>query len=147
MSENDDLVEEPPQKAVADPETYREALDAWMKTQWTDATDLRVHDVDMPRSTGFSNGTVFFSTTATGADGLETRTWVARIEPPDGGLFPIQKPGCEISCEVQHRIMSAVRESGAVPIPELLPFEKDLSVLGRAFFVCWVCLVLVVPSS
>ena len=72
MSENDDLVEEPPQKAVADPETYREALDAWMKTQWTDATDLRVHDVDMPRSTGFSNETVFFSTTATGADGLET---------------------------------------------------------------------------
>jgi len=135
MSDED----EPPRKAVADPETYRESLDAWMKVKISSASGLRVHDVDMPRSTGFSNETVFFSTTAleNGGEAGEstTRKWVARIEPPDGGLFPVQTKECEISCEVQHRIMSAVRETGVVPIPEMLPFEKDLSVLGRPFFV------------
>ncbi len=128
-------VDEAPQKAVADPETYRESLDAWMKTQMPQASDLRVHDVDMPRSTGFSNETVFFSTTFLESGRSTTRKWVARIEPPDGGLFPIQTKDCEISCEVQHRIMSAVRETGLAPIPEMLPFERDLSVLGRPFFV------------
>jgi len=127
--------EAPPRKAVADPETYRESLDAWMKGQRPEWRGLRVHDVDMPRATGFSNETVFFSTTAS-EDGVETtRKWVARIEPPDGGLFPEQTSECGISCEVQHRIMSAVRETGAVPIPEMLPFENDPSVLGRGFFV------------
>ena len=50
-----------PAKAVRDPESYREALDGWMKQRRPDATDLHVHDVDMPRATGFSNETVFFS--------------------------------------------------------------------------------------
>ena len=131
---------EAPRKAVADPETYRESLDAWMKTQMPGAENLRVHDVDMPRATGFSNETVFFSTTALehegGGGGVPTtRKWVARIEPPDGGLFPVQTKACEVSCEVQYRIMSAVRETGVAPIPEMLPFEKDTSVLGRPFFV------------
>ena len=131
MSEADEM----PAKAVADPETYRESLDAWMKTQMTDAKNLRVHDVDMPRATGFSNETVFFHTTATERGVERTKKWVARIEPPDGGLFPEQTRECGISCEVQHRIMTAIRESGAVPIPEMLPFEGDLSILGRGFFV------------
>lgn len=126
---------EQPQKAVADPETYREALDAWMKTQISDATDLTVHDVDMPRSTGFSNETVFFSATWTRAGSETTRKFVARIEPKDGGLFPVQTKECEISCELQHRIMTAVQASGVAPIPELLPFERDTSLLGRPFFV------------
>jgi aminoglycoside phosphotransferase (APT) family kinase protein len=127
--------EAPPRKAVADPETYREALDAWMRGRWPEAEALRVSDVDMPRATGFSNETVFFSTTARVAGVEETRRWVARIEPPDGGLFPEQTSACAISCEVQHRIMSAVRASGVAPIPELLPFEAETSVLGRPFFV------------
>lgn len=127
--------DEAPRKAVADPETYRESLDAWMQTQVSEAENLRVHDVDMPRATGFSNETVFFSTTASVAGVASTRKWVARIEPPDGGLFPVQTKECGISCEVQHRIMNAVRETGVVPIPEMLPFEKDLAVLGRPFFV------------
>lgn len=127
--------DEPPHKAVADPETYRESLDVWMHGQMADASDLRVHSVDMPRATGFSNETVFFSTTASEGGRPQTRKWVARIEPPDGGLFPEQTAACRISCEVQHRIMTAIRESGAAPIPEMLPFEHDPAVLGRPFFV------------
>lgn len=131
MAEGD----EQPRKAVADPETYRASLDAWMARRMPEAERVRVHDVDMPRSTGFSNETVFFSTTAAVSGRETTRKWVARIEPPDGGLFPEQTDQCGVSCEVQHRIMRAVRDSGVAPIPELLPFESDTGVLGRPFFV------------
>ncbi|MCA9502387.1 MAG: phosphotransferase family protein [Myxococcales bacterium] len=127
--------EEQVQKAVADPETYREALDGWMKRRMPEATAMRVHDVDMPRATGFSNETVFFSASWQEEGRPVTRRFVARIEPPDGGLFPVQAPGLEVSCALQHRIMQAVRDSGVVPMPELLPFEGDASVLGRPFFV------------
>jgi len=131
MSTTDDA----PAKAVQDPEVYRESLDAWMNTQMEDVEGLRVHDVDMPRSTGFSNETVFFSTTAREAGQETTRRYVARIEPPDGGLFPVQTPACSVSVETQHRIMGAVADSGVVPISPLLPYEGDLNVLGRPFFV------------
>ena len=118
----------PPAKAVRDPESYQQALDAWMKRSRPDAA---VHDVDMPRATGFSNETVFFSATAGG----ETTRYVARIEPEGGALFPVQTPACRISVELQHRIMGCVAATGAAPIPPTLPFEGDLSVLGRPFFV------------
>jgi aminoglycoside phosphotransferase (APT) family kinase protein len=127
--------EEGPAKAVADPETYREALDGWLKHQRPDAEGLRVHGVDMPRSTGFSNETVFFDASWNESGGQCTRRFVARIEPPDGGLFPVQTEACSVSVEMQHRIMRTVAETGLVPMPELLPYEGDRSVLGRPFFV------------
>lgn len=127
--------EEGPAKAVADPETYRSSLDAWMKSQRPDAEELVVHDVDMPRSTGFSNETVFFSASWKDSGRPTTQRFVARIEPPDGGLFPIQTEACRVSAEMQHRIMQAVADTGVVPMPSLLPYEGDASVLGRPFFV------------
>ena len=124
-----------PAKAVRDPESYREALDGWMKEQRPDAEGLHVHDVDMPRATGFSNETVFFSATWRDSGGETTRRYVARIEPEGGALFPVQTPACQISVEVQHRIMANVRATGAAPVPPTLPFEGNTSVLGRPFFV------------
>lgn len=127
--------DEAPTKAVQDPETYRESLDAWMESQQPEVEGIRVHDVDMPRATGFSNETVFFSATGKEAGRETTRRYVARIEPPDGGLFPIQTQACGVSVQTQHRVMQAVAATGVVPIPPLLPYEGDLSVLGRPFFV------------
>ena len=134
-----------PAKAVRDPESYREALDAWMRRRLPDAEGLRVHDVDMPRATGFSNETVFFSASwkswKSRKDGADeggaggTRRYVARIEPEGGALFPVQTPHCKISVELQHRIMTQVAATGAAPVPPSLPFEGDTSVLGRPFFV------------
>ncbi|MFK7898769.1 MAG: phosphotransferase family protein [Myxococcota bacterium] len=131
MSEAEDA----PQKAVADPEVYRESLDGWMKRQKPEAEGIRVHDVDMPRATGFSNETVFFSASWNEAGISKTERFVARIEPDGSALFPKQTAECEFSVQVQHRIMDAVRKTGAVPMPSLLPFESDTSVLGRPFFV------------
>jgi aminoglycoside phosphotransferase (APT) family kinase protein len=89
----------------------------------------------MPTATGFSNETVFFSATWQKGGAEHTRKFVARIEPEDGGIFPVQSPACEVSAELQHRIMSAVGALHTVPVPPLLSYESDPSVLGRPFFV------------
>jgi len=135
MSSNERSEEAGPAKAVADPESYRVALEGWMQRRQPEARGLRVHDVDMPRATGFSNETVFFSARWQESGKDVRRRFVARIEPPDGGLFPIQTEACRVSAAMQHRIMQAVAETGVVPMPALLPYEEDPSVLGRPFFV------------
>jgi aminoglycoside phosphotransferase (APT) family kinase protein len=125
----------PPVKAVRDPESFRDALDAWMKQQRPDATDLRVHDVDMPRATGFSNETVFFSATYREDGDERSERLVARIEPRDAGLFPIQtSPACDVSVGLQHRVMSCVEATGVAPIPPMYGYEPDPDVIGSPFF-------------
>ena len=124
-----------PPKAVRDPESYRAALDRWMRAQHPELEALCVHDVDMPTATGFSNETVFFSLRHEDESGVRTERRVARIEPQDGGLFPVQTPACEISVGLQHRIMSEVARVGAAPVPQLGGYEPDPSVLGSPFFV------------
>lgn len=129
-----------PAKTVRDPARYQQALDAWMKRALPDAQGLRVHDVDMPRGTGFSNETAFFSATwqergAGGALREHSRRYVARIEPEGGGIFPVQTPECEVSVQVQYRIMSQVAALGTGPVPPLLAYEEDPALLGRPFFV------------
>ena len=105
-----------PEKAVRDPESFREALEVWSQRQRPEAKGLRVHDVDMPRATGFSNETVFFSATYEDGGGERTERLVARIEPRDLGLFPVQtSPACDISVGLQHRIMSCVEATGVAP--------------------------------
>jgi aminoglycoside phosphotransferase (APT) family kinase protein len=126
---------ENPGKAVRDPESYRRALEAWMRRQHPEGGDLHVHDLDMPTTTGYSNETVFFSVSSSEDDATGSRRYVARVEPEDGGIFPVQTPATAISVELQHRIMNVVAATGVAPIPPTLPFEGDLSVLGRPFFV------------
>lgn len=135
MSSMERSEEQGPAKAVADPESYRVALEGWMQRRQPEADGLRVHDVDMPRATGFSNETVFFSASWQESGKDVSGRFVARIEPPDGGLFPIQTEACRVSAAMQHRIMQAVADTGVVPMPTLLPYEEDPSVLGRPFFV------------
>jgi aminoglycoside phosphotransferase (APT) family kinase protein len=120
---------------VRDAESCRQALDAWMRRQHPELEDLHVHDLDMPSATGFSNETVFFSASWSDKNTTRAQRYVARIEPEDGGIFPTQTPATAVSVKLQHRIMNAVAATGVAPIPPTLPFEGDLSVLGRPFFV------------
>jgi aminoglycoside phosphotransferase (APT) family kinase protein len=129
------MSEDIPIKAVRDPESFRDALESWMRGQRRDASDLRVTDVDMPRSTGFSNETVFFSATYRDAGELRSERLVARIEPRDGGLFPVQtRPACDVSVGLQHRVMRCVEATGVAPLPPMHGYEADSAVLGSPFF-------------
>lgn len=124
-----------PAKTVRDPESFREALDVWMKRQRPEHPELRVSDVDMPRATGFSNETVFFTATWDEGSTAHSERYVARIEPRDGAIFPVQTPACAVSAGLQHRIMSCVGATGVAPVPPTLPYEPDPDVLGSPFFV------------
>ena len=89
----------------------------------------------MPRSTGFSNETVFFSASWRDGGRETSERYVARIEPRDGGLFPVPTPACEVSVGLQHRVMSAIAQTGVAPMPPMGAYEPDASVLGSPFFV------------
>jgi aminoglycoside phosphotransferase (APT) family kinase protein len=124
-----------PPKAVRDPGSFRDALEAWFKGKRPELSELRVHDVDMPRATGFSNETVFFSASWSEAGETRSERYVARIEPRDGPIFPVQTPACRVSVGLQYRIMSCVASSGVAPTPPLLGYEPDPEPLGSPFFV------------
>ena len=129
------ISEDVPAKAVRDPESFKDALDRWMKRQRPEVTGLQVHDVDMPRATGFSNETVFFSVRYREGGQERSERLVARIEPRDGGIFPVQtSPACDVSASLQHRVMTSVAATGVAPIPRVLGYEPDASVLGSPFF-------------
>src|SRR6056297_2297674 len=72
---------------------YGDRLQAWMADHLdADVGSVTITDLDIPVATGFSNETVFFTVRwADGNDPQEER-FVARIEPADGGLFPVQTP-------------------------------------------------------
>ena len=112
---------------------YGAALQEWM-TAALGAKTL-ITDLEIPVATGFSNETVMFN--ATRPDAPAPTRYVARIEPHDGGMFPVQSPGCPLSVELQYRVMRAVRDARlkSTPIPRMIGYEPDTAVLGRPFFV------------
>ncbi|NNE73557.1 MAG: phosphotransferase family protein [Acidimicrobiales bacterium] len=119
-----------------DRSAYNDALAAWYAKHYPDRSNITITDLDIPKATGFSNETVMFSTHWTDADGGEhTQRQVGRIEPPDGGMFPVQTPACAVSVQLQHDIMAAVAQNSAVPICGLVAFEPSADLLGQPFFV------------
>ena len=121
-------------KLERDLEPYARALHGWMQEHMPDAESLRISELSIPHGIGHSNETVFYSASWREAGEERGARYVARIEPPDGGVFPLQTPACEISCELQYRMMDTVGRLGAAPVPRLVSFERDASVLGRPFF-------------
>jgi aminoglycoside phosphotransferase (APT) family kinase protein len=122
-------------KAEKDYSDYQRGLQGWMERHRPDLKNLRVHDLRVPEGSGHSNETVLFEVSWDGDSSSETARYVARVEPPDGGVFPEQSPACKISVELQHRMMDAIGRTGVAPISPLLPFENDTSILGQPFFV------------
>ncbi len=122
-------------KADKDYAPYERGLQGWMEKVLPDRDGLHVHDLHVPQGSGHSNETVFFEASWETPNGTERARYVARVEPPDGGVFPQQSPACAISVELQHRMMDAIARTGVAPISPLLPFERDTSILGQPFFV------------
>lgn len=124
-----------PGKSVGDPDRHRSSLETWLREQLPEAADLRIPNLEMPESTGFSNETVVFDAEWNERGEGVMRRLVARIEQEDGGLFPEQTPDCAVSVDVQQRIMNVVEAHGAAPVPHVIAYTSDGQVLGRPFFV------------
>ncbi len=117
-----------------DQEGYEIALKNYLSREKPEASNLKIVELDIPVATGFSNETIIFTAQWEEEGKDRTEKFVGRIEPKDGGMFPVQHSGLEESCYLQHKIMQTVAEQKAVPMPELFSFEENLEPLGRSFF-------------
>ena len=120
---------------------YSEGLLQWFSDAHPDHSNIIVNDIDIPVATGFSNETVFFEISSQTNEESHNGRYVARIEPEDGGMFPVQTPDCATSVALQQRVMTTVQNNSDVPIPTLgklitkpylgLPFFVMVHVDGR----------------
>jgi aminoglycoside phosphotransferase (APT) family kinase protein len=109
-----------------DPAETQAALSAWLVEQ-TGAPSVEVGEVSIPGLSGFSNETLLFDATWDAGDGPATRGLVIRVEPSGHTVFP------STEFDVQVQVLQALRAEGSVPVPEVLWFEEDTSILGDRF--------------
>jgi len=107
-----------------DPVALRGDLATWLEAR-TGAARVDVGDVSIPGLSGFSNETLLFEATWDG----EVHPLVIRVEPTGHTVFPAT------AFDAQVKVMQALGAEGTVPVPEVLWFEEDPSILG-ARFVC-----------
>jgi aminoglycoside phosphotransferase (APT) family kinase protein len=107
-----------------DPVALRSDLATWLSKQ-TGAEPVEVGEVSIPGLSGFSNETLLFEATWDGT----VHPLVIRVEPTGHTVFPAT------AFDAQVQVMQALRAEGSVPVPEVLWFEEDPSILG-ARFVC-----------
>ena len=104
-----------------------QAITQWLQRMLPDATAIEAPQLTAAEG-GSSSETLFFSPRITCGGVTRQESWVLRIQA--SGYQVYQDP----SVERQYRIMDAVRLSSTVPVPRVLWFEGDVSILGAPFF-------------
>ncbi len=104
----------------------RAALARWLAER-TGCTHVEVGELSIPGLSGFSNETLLVDATWDDGDGPRTRGLVLRVEPSGHQVFP------STEFDAQVRVLRALAAEGSVPVPEVLWFEEDRSVLGDRF--------------
>jgi len=112
-----------------DLEEARGILADWLAKQLPDASDVDIGPISGPQFTGFSNETLLFEASwASGSERLSERL-VLRVKPTQHTVF------LEADFENQYRVLQALHEHTAVPVPPMRWYEADDSYLGAPFFV------------
>jgi aminoglycoside phosphotransferase (APT) family kinase protein len=109
-----------------DPQATRAALAAWLAGR-TGAAGVEVGELSIPGLSGFSNETLIFDATWDDGDGPADHGLVIRVEPSGHQVFP------STAFDTQVRVLQALAAEGSVPVPEVLWFEEDTTVLGDRF--------------
>ncbi len=108
--------------ADRDHDKTRADLAGWLAAR-TGAADVTVGELTIPGLSGFSNETLLFEATWDG----EAHPLVIRVEPTGHTVFPAT------AFDAQVEVMRALRSEGSVPVPDVLWFEEDASILGARF--------------
>lgn len=106
----------------------RASLARWLAER-TGAADVVVGELSIPGLSGFSNETLLFDASWDAGAGPATQGLVVRVEPSGHQVFPTTE------FEAQARVLRALSEEGSVPVPPVLWFEEDRSILGDRFLV------------
>jgi aminoglycoside phosphotransferase (APT) family kinase protein len=113
-----------------DPGELKATLEPWLARQMPDAREVRVVDVVIPQSTGFSNETFLVDAAWSDADGDQEVELVVRSQSAANVLFPEAD-----LVRQQFRTMQLLGAHTDVPVARMRWAETDPAVLGRPFFV------------
>ena len=113
-----------------DPEVAARRLEVWLARRVEGARDVRVRNVTIPRSSGLSYETILFDASWCERTGEErSEHLVARVEPVVRTIFP------ERTLQSEFRVMKALGEKTAVPVPRVRWMDDDPATLGARFVV------------
>mgnify|MGYP000741515764 CR=1 FL=1 len=113
-----------------DLEGTRQRLAAWLGPKLPRGTDrLDISELQIPQGAGHSNATLLFDAHWQENGAARSGGFVARVRPAGRGVFP------EYDMQLQYRCMEILGTRSAVPVPRMLWFESDASVLGQPFYV------------
>ena len=105
-----------------------EALVPWLCERMPESQRIALPTPCAPAEGG-SSETLFLEPVITEGGRDRRETWVLRIEATSNQIYE------DPSVERQYRVMQVLAQSGTVPVPEVLWFESDRSVIGAPFFV------------
>ena len=112
-----------------DPQHAERQLTTFLANRLPGAQDVRVSDVVVPSSSGLSTETILFDASWR-EDGVDhSKRLVARVQPSGPAVFP------SYDLEKEFRVIKAVGDHTSVPVPEVMFYEADESVLGAPFLV------------
>lgn len=112
-----------------DPQEIKGELQGWLQAQLPGATDVRVDNLAVPKASGMSNLTILFDASWSEDGAQRAEQLVARVAPEGPAVFMQYDLGKEF------RVMRALAEHTAVPVPTTRWVEEDASVLGAPFLV------------
>jgi aminoglycoside phosphotransferase (APT) family kinase protein len=115
--------------AQRDPDVTRKVLADWFERQVPEARDVEISELKVPEESGFSNETLMADVRWHEQDGARRDSIVVRVKPTGYKVF------LEADFEQQWRLLSLLDKETDVPVPPMLWFEQDESVLGAPFFV------------
>lgn len=109
---------------IGDIEKIRETVETWLSSRLTDGQDLVLGELNFPAESGESSVTLLLDAQAGGAE----HKFVFRMAPPTSEVFDSHDIG------LQYTLMEIMGQAD-VPVPALVGYEADKSLLGSDFYV------------
>jgi aminoglycoside phosphotransferase (APT) family kinase protein len=112
-----------------DLETTRTQLTDWLARRLPRESQPTVSDLQIPQGAGHSNETILFEAGWRENGAAKQQGFVARVRPGGRAVFP------EYDMRLQFRCMEILGAHTSIPVPRVLWFEEDPTVLGQPFYV------------
>ena len=109
---------------LGDLEKIRAALETWLRDNLPDAGQLILGDLSFPEESGESSVSLILKTSTEGRE----NGYICRMKPRDSQVFT------DHDLPLQYNLMKLVGEHG-VPVPPLLGFETDPTLVGSDFYI------------
>jgi aminoglycoside phosphotransferase (APT) family kinase protein len=106
----------------------KDLMETWLRSRLPERSSLRLTDLRTPQGSGICNETLIADAAWEQGGVTLTGGYVARIETPDG-LYPATE------FANQYRMNEALAGAPGVPVPSVVGFESDRSIMGNAFYV------------